>query len=1682
MKPPNNSQIFLTAILTWLLGIYQPVAAKQPPNVLFIAIDDLRPELHCYGATHIHSPNIDALAASGRRFERAYCQQAVCNPSRTSLMVGMRPDSIGITGNHAHFRSKHPNVVTLPQHFKNNGYYSAAIGKIYHGVFPEGSSNTKWDTMGDPESWSVPAIRFGPRYYYTEQGIAEAKESFRQVYKPIEPARDDWTRKLVFGLSTEAPDVPDNVLYDGKVADAAVAALKAAVSNEEPFFLAVGFIKPHSPYIAPKKYFDLYENVKLATRTKFPIDAPSLAGHASGELRRYTDQPRSGKIPADKQRRVRQAYFACVSYIDSQVGGVLDELERSGLSENTIVVLFGDHGYHLGDQGLWGKTTNFELDARVPLIVRTPEMKASGTASSSLVELVDLYPTLAELAGLPQPDHLEGNSFAPILEDPAQVTKACAISQYPRGGGLMGYSVRTNKNRLTQWISRQTGIVQANELYEYTDGLVETKNIANESPELVDLLSKQLFDAVGHTPNHQSKPTLLVATSSNEVSFEQSKPGEFNQLQTAIGVWSPHVGRSIVDDKHAKTGVQCLQLLGGAKTSVTLDLADDADTSGELIFWAERWTKRDPFSFRIEAKSLRGWKEIYNGDNQIRVGRSFLSQVRLPLGDKDITQLRFNVVSPTNTGILIDDVRLAPAVPQKIVGAETIPLTLPALVGAADSALVKLKVTTTGSLNPISMTELRGAVQCNSGDVESVQVYFGGSNDRFVAKTTFGSQLKITDRDQSISATGKQELVEGDNYVWLTCQINEAADIDHRVGAYCKQIAFSNGKTIELGEKSTFQRIGVAVRRGGDGGVHTFRIPGLATTNQGTLIGVYDVRHRSGGDLPGDIDVGMSRSTDGGRSWQAMKTIMDMGDDPDWHYDGIGDPAILVDQQTGTIWVAATWSHGNRSWRGSGQGLSPDETGQLMLVRSDDDGETWSKPINITKQIKKPEWCFVLQGPGKGITMRDGTIVFAAQFQDPPSSQKQQHRLPHSTIIYSQDHGATWQVGTRAFDDTTESQVVEIEPGTLMLNCRYNRKSTRVVMTTRDLGKTWTKHTTSERALIEPGSCMASLIDVDREVGVDLGQWLLFSNPDSTRGRHHITIKASPDRGMTWPKESRLLLDEGTSAGYSCMSMIDDKTIGILYEGSQAHMTFQRVPLSDVLGPQAVSAKSASAPSSKSTIGRTKLQLPQSFGDHMVLQANVKIPVWGIASPGATVKVSLANDLQFTQADDSGKWRVEMKPCKITGLPITLSVTGNEQQIEFTDVLIGEVWVCAGQSNMEWPLSQSQGGKDALANLDSDANLRLLHLVGAAVGSSGAYGKQQLGRLTPDKFSRGHWKVATPESAGNFSAVAIYFGRRLQAELGVPIGLICAAIGGTPTEAWIPRKALQEDPSLKGLVAGSWLDNQQLSNFCRTRGQQNLLTAMQAGERIPGDELGPNHSFKPGFMWEAGIEPLIPHGIRGVIWYQGESNAETRARTREHQSLFRLLVGQWRDHWDQGDFPFLYVQLPAMGRSEWPAFREGQRRAIDQLENVGMAVTIDTGDSTNVHPTLKKPVGERLARWALGTTYQVKSYATYSGPLFRSIEPNGNQIIVNFDHVGKGLASSNDKPLCHFEVAGGDGVFHSAIAKFSGKDSIIVSSSMVPKPVTVRYAWVPFPDPVVNLVNSVGLPASPFTSQNRRAQ
>ena len=585
---------------------------------------------------------------------------------------------------------------------------------------------------------------------------------------------------------------------------------------------------------------------------------------------------------------------------------------------------------------------------------------------------------------------------------------------------------------------------------------------------------------------------------------------------------------------------------------------------GKLVFQAERWTSRNPFAFRIEERVNGKWVELFNGDRAVVVGRAFKSRVSIPL-TRNPERLRFICTSPERSGILLDDIALLPAGPAKITAVAVEPVQVPVLVGQSANPLLRVRIDVTGSLKPIGFANTQVSIggTITDADLESIEWLSTGYSPNFTDPKTVAKAPGV--KGGMISLSGKHPLAEGANpyrpgvYVF-GAQVFQWYST--RPAAGCATHASSgSGGTIGWAGRGAHQPYsGIGHHTEG----HIDRRVRSAPSQRWRFTG----RHRRG-------HVAQHRFS--------TRTIMDMGRDPKWHYDGIGDPAVLVDRNTGTIWVAATWSHGNRSWRGSGPGMKPEETGQFILVRSDDDGKTWSKPINITSQVKKPEWCFILAGPGKGITMADGTLVFAAQYQDPPN----QRRLPHSTIIYSRDHGKTWTIGTGAFDDTTEAQVVEIEPGVLMLNCRYNRQSARVVMVTRDLGKTWAEHRTHRKALIEPRACMSSLIGIDAERTGKPGPRLLFSNPNSFVARQRMTLKVSPDRGNTWPEQSQLLLDQWRSAGYSCLSMIDDETVGILYEGSRAHMTFQRVKLADI-GPDTRQASTGGAESPNALIGHLR--------------------------------------------------------------------------------------------------------------------------------------------------------------------------------------------------------------------------------------------------------------------------------------------------------------------------------------------------------------------------------------------------------------------------------------------------------------------------------------------------------------
>lgn len=511
---------------------------------------------------------------------------------------------------------------------------------------------------------------------------------------------------------------------------------------------------------------------------------------------------------------------------------------------------------------------------------------------------------------------------------------------------------------------------------------------------------------------------------------------------------------------------------------------------------------------------------------------------------------------------------------------------VPILIERHDNVLLymRLDARQTKTLDNVTLTFDKGG---DLSQIKSVKLYYSGTEapqDRgkkrfapveYISSHNPGNTLaanpsysikksETTPTANTVTLEGKQKLFPGYNFFWVSIEMKPSAPLDTKISAEITRIK-GDGETIPVkntDERAVVRRMGVGVRHAGDDGSAAFRIPGLVTTNKGTLLGVYDVRYNSSVDLQEHIDIGLSRSTDGGKTWEKMRLPLSFGE-----YDGlpsaqngVGDPSILVDTKTNTVWIVAAWTHGmgnQRAWWSSHPGMDLNHTAQLVMAKSTDDGKTWSAPINITEQVKLPEWYFLLQGPGRGITMDDGTLIFPIQFID-------KTRIPNAGIMYSKDRGKTWTIHNYARTNTTEAQVAELEPGTLMLNMRDNRGGSRAIYTTDDLGKTWKEHESSRSALIEP-VCMASLISVkakDNVLGKDL---LIFSNPNTTNARKDITIKISLDGGKTWKPEHQLLLDEGYNWGYSCLTMIDKETIGILYESSVAHMTFQSIKLKDII-------------------------------------------------------------------------------------------------------------------------------------------------------------------------------------------------------------------------------------------------------------------------------------------------------------------------------------------------------------------------------------------------------------------------------------------------------------------------------------------------------------------------------------
>ncbi|MDB4713354.1 sulfatase [bacterium] len=514
--------------------------AEKKPNILFIAIDDMRPEMGCYGSPIAITPNINKLAKQGLLFNRAYCQQAICSPSRASIMTGTRPDTNGVIENYTYFRDANPDIVTLPQHFRNHGYETVNMGKIYHGKYNDAEKS--WSRGPAHKLVKTKPI---PGGYGLEENRKIRQENREKLLEKYGPTK-------IGGLTANGPayegaDVPDHSFIDGHSALLAVATMKQHFENKpnQPLFVGLGFSKPHLHFIAPKKYWDLYdrENIPNAKHSNPPEGGAATGLHASFELRVRHGIPKTGDMGPELSRTLMHAYLACASYVDAQIGMVLDELDKTGQRDNTIVMLWGDHGWHLGDMGVWGKATNYEIATRVPFIIQAPgKAKSAGKKSEALVELLDMYPTLCDLAGLPAPKHLEGVSLVPILDDPTASVKDFALSQYPNPAlrewaanplapamretffgplitevenriikqmsdkwdrdlfenHLMGYSLRTDRYRYIEWRDYRDKKAKPIfvELYNHKTDPDEKKNVARENAKVVKELSKKLQELI----------------------------------------------------------------------------------------------------------------------------------------------------------------------------------------------------------------------------------------------------------------------------------------------------------------------------------------------------------------------------------------------------------------------------------------------------------------------------------------------------------------------------------------------------------------------------------------------------------------------------------------------------------------------------------------------------------------------------------------------------------------------------------------------------------------------------------------------------------------------------------------------------------------------------------------------------------------------------------------------------------------------------------------------------------------------------------------------------------------------------------------------------------------------------------------------------------------------------------
>ena len=512
----RKSTVAKVITLTLTLAFVISGCKKEPekhPNVIFISFDDLRPELGCYGNQEIKSPNLDRFADAGMVFLNTYCQVAVCQPSRASYMTGLRPDTVGSWHLGDHHRGVHPDIVTMPQYFHKYGYYTVSIGKVFH--------NFVYDSI----SWDEPDLR--PEEYKTEDKINRDAESFhyddditaKQLELRAERKRNNPGIKLYadgwgYGKSVESPDLPDVVLYDGAQTELAIETIERLKEMDKPFYLALGYFRPHLPFVAPKEYWDLYdaESITPAPNPFLPVDAPGFAMNSTYELgacydiAEYQKHPALGPLPDTLRKMLKHGYYASVSYVDACFGKLIDALEEMNLMDNTIIALVGDHGWKLGEHGSWCKQTNYENDTRVPMIIYAPLIKGAGKKTDRLTELVDVFPTLCELSGIEVADYLQGTSVVPLLHEPDREWKTAIFSQFHRRPRVaidsqryMGYGMRTEKYHYIEWYhwddEKNIPLDSVTcELYNHSVDPEENYNVAvkEENTNLIKQLSRQL--------------------------------------------------------------------------------------------------------------------------------------------------------------------------------------------------------------------------------------------------------------------------------------------------------------------------------------------------------------------------------------------------------------------------------------------------------------------------------------------------------------------------------------------------------------------------------------------------------------------------------------------------------------------------------------------------------------------------------------------------------------------------------------------------------------------------------------------------------------------------------------------------------------------------------------------------------------------------------------------------------------------------------------------------------------------------------------------------------------------------------------------------------------------------------------------------------------------------------------